>query len=166
MQSKTKVTFRGGDPEMQKLMKKATRWMLPYILGTRLANAIEINILLIDDLKKKEGTVADCMWTDEIIRPREFEIRIDTHQTPYTRMLALAHELVHVKQYARCELYDYQGKYFGKYARFKKWRYDYSKIPYKKQPWEKEAYAREKPILFAWAAATDSYHLIKQRKDY
>ena len=162
METIAEISVSGGTPKMRNIVKAGADWMLESELGPRLARAVAVKILLIHDLKKNEGVLGDCavLIDSDIYCPREFEIRIDTNNTPYSRMLALSHEIIHVKQYAKNELYDYSQ---DKFARFHKRRIDYSKIPYRKQPWEKEAYARERPLLFSWADATNSRHLIKQR---
>ena len=55
-------------------------------------------------------------------------------------MLNLAHELVHAKQFIRGELHPTLYKW-------KKFKKDYAKTPFFKQPWEKEAYLMEDKIF-------------------
>ena len=166
MDTVTPVTTRGGAPHIQKTMKSASRWLIHYLLGPRLARAVRLNIVLLENLKKTQGIIGDCTWTDDNVNPREFEIRLDVSLTPYSRMLALSHELIHLKQYAKLELYDYQQNgLYPHYVRFQKKQIDSSKIAYRKYPWEVEAYSNEKPVLMAWVNATNSHHLIKQRRD-
>ena len=55
-------------------------------------------------------------------------------------MLNLAHELVHAKQFIKGELHPTLYKW-------KKFKKDYAKTPYFKQPWEKEAYLMEDKIF-------------------
>ena len=162
METIAEISVSGGTPKMRNIVKAGADWMLESELGPRLARAVAVKILLIHDLKKNEGVLGDCavIVDSDIYCPREFEVRIESNNTPYGRMLALSHELIHVKQYAKNELYDYSG---DRFVRFRNRRIDYSKTPYRKQPWEKEAHARERPLLLSWADATNSRHLIKQR---
>ena len=55
-------------------------------------------------------------------------------------MLNLAHELVHAKQFIKGELHPTLCKW-------KKFKKDYAKTPFFKQPWEKEAYLMEDKIF-------------------
>jgi hypothetical protein len=160
------IRVSGYRPKTRNAIRSAAIWGLEYLVGTRLASNIEIKIEMIDDLKKNEGCLGDCIWDDDNVRPRAFLIRIDSSQTPYTRMVTLFHELIHVKQYATNELFDYQRNLHGA-ARFRGkiiWP-EADRIPYKKLPWEKEANAKEKVVLKAWLDATHNYHLVKQRKE-
>jgi hypothetical protein len=82
-----------------------------------------------------------------IDRPREFEIEIHS-KMPLRKVLeTLCHEMVHVKQYARGELYEsvrlakhrWQGKYIS------------NNVDYWDQPWEIEAAGREAGLFIRWA---------------
>ena len=161
--NKVIIRAKGGTREMQKLAKSSIRWMLGYLVNSRVIDTVEIFVEFVDNLKEKEGTVADVIWTDDNIRPREFWLRVDSKKTPYTRMLGIAHECVHIKQYVTNEMFDYQK--IGSYTRYRKKKYNYKKIAYRQLPWEVEAYAKEKPVLMAWATATENHHNIKQRRD-
>jgi hypothetical protein len=50
----------------------------------------------------------------------------------------IVHEMIHVKQYARKELRNVNGRTMWKTK-------DYSDVNYMDTPWEKEAYKLEKP---------------------
>lgn len=162
-----KVSIRGGTHEVRTIMRSATKWWLEYLCGKRLASNLTVTIELIDYLRRDQGVLGDCCgFEDDNNRPREFWIRIDTKQTPYTRMLALAHELIHVKQYAKNEMFDYQNRALYGATRFKNEVYWAQQMSYRELPWEKEAYAKEKKVMNAWVRATDNHEYVKQRKDY
>jgi len=82
-------------------------------------------------------------------RPRDFELEIHKHM-PLRRILeTIAHEMVHVKQYARGELYE--GSRIAKHRWQGKWL---DKDPdYWDQPWEIEAHGRECGLFVRWAEA-------------
>jgi len=88
--------------------------------------------------------LGDCEILDynERLRfPREFKINIDNVQSLRLQLRTLAHEMVHVKQFAKNELYDYSIK-----ADHTRWRddvFDVKAVKYKDQPWEVEAYGME-----------------------
>ena len=57
-------------------------------------------------------------------------------------MTWLAHEIVHLKQFVRGELFDYA---VGQKVQWKSKTYRTS-LAYNKQPWEREAYRLEEPL--------------------
>jgi hypothetical protein len=58
-------------------------------------------------------------------------------------LIVLAHEMVHVKQYAKGELKDFV---YGTRVKFKGSIIDDNKVDYWDQPWEIEAHGREKGL--------------------
>lgn len=159
------IYVNGGTPEMRSIVRRAAKWMLEELVGSRLAENLTVRLYLIKNLKKKIGQTGDCIWENENVKPREFTVRIDSQRTPWTRIRTLAHELIHVKQWATDEMYDYMGsQHYGK-VRFRKRIYSH-KMAYRKQPWEVQAYAGEGPLMLKWASETDNRHNIKMRKDF
>jgi hypothetical protein len=77
------------------------------MMSKRLLRNIEIRVVVVKGLVRKDKIDADCVWEDINIRPREFTIRIDGDMGKKRTLLALAHEMVHVKQYALGQLKDY-----------------------------------------------------------
>ena len=110
------------------------------LLGKRMAKNIYLDIKLTKDLKKKEGAYGYCHIVDDsLARPREFMIELDTSMRyKFDQILTwLAHEMVHLKQFVRGELCDYEtGRVQWKSRTF-------GKVHYDDQPWEKEAYRLE-----------------------
>ena len=111
------------------------------LLGKRMANNVEVFVKLSKDLKKKEQAYGFCHITDDSLsRPREFMIELDASMRhPFSQILTwLAHEMVHLKQFVRKELWDYEsGRVQWKSRAYSK------KVHYEDQPWEKEAYRLE-----------------------
>ena len=66
-------------------------------------------------------------------KPRYFIIEVAKKLNERERLMTLAHEMVHVKQYANLELNEEMNRWHGEYV-------DSDKIPYIEQPWEIEAY--------------------------
>lgn len=74
---------------------------------------------------------------------REFELEIDKTQNLRRLLETVAHEMVHVKQYARRELSNddvWQGK-----------TYNPKRVDYWDLPWEIEAHGREVGLFIRWA---------------
>jgi len=112
------------------------------LLGGRMARHITLDIKLTKDLKKKEDAYGYCHINgDNLKRPREFCIELDTstkHDLPQI-LTWMGHEFVHLKQFVRGELFDYE---FGK-SQWKSRMYNLARTEYDKQPWEREAYRLE-----------------------
>ena len=84
-------------------------------------------------------------------RPRTFEIEVDRKLRLRRLLETVAHEMVHVKQYARGELY--QGVRIAKNRWQGKWVSN--NVDYWDQPWEIEAHGREAGLFIRWAEAND-----------
>jgi len=133
------------------LFRRAAHWISDRLLGDRLSPNVNINIIFCEVFDKSgDGILAYCEWLgDASIRPRDFEIQIDNDMSIREQLKAMVHEIVHVKQYSRNELYDYQRDTWK--SRWHKQiviRNDKVTLKrYKSYPWEKEAYEAEVPML-------------------
>lgn len=119
------------------------------LLGGRMARHIELDIKLTKDLETKEKAYGYChIIDDNLNKPRQFMIELDASMKwPFDQILTwLAHEMVHVKQFVRCELCDYET---GS-VQWKSRRYVRS-LKYKDQPWELEAYRLEDKLYNEFA---------------
>jgi len=113
------------------------------LLGKRMANNIYLDIKLTKDLKKKEQAYGFCHIVDDNLnKPREFMIELDASMRySFKDILTwLAHEMVHLKQFVRKELWDYETGRVQWKSR------TYGKMHYDDQPWEKEAYRLESEL--------------------
>ena len=110
------------------------------LLGKRMAKYIYLDIKLTKDLKKKEQAYGFCHIVDDNLnKPREFMIELDASMRHSFKDILtwLAHEMVHLKQFVRKELWDYETGRVQWKSR------TYGKMHYDDQPWEKEAYRLE-----------------------
>ena len=118
-------------------------------LMPRLQSKLFVNIVLISKLHEKDGVSGDCIWEDESCnRPREFTVRVNSSQSLQDILSTVAHEMVHVKQYARGELKD-----FSRTIKLCKWQgktVDVDSIDYYDHPWEIEAHGRERGLFIRW----------------
>lgn len=69
-------------------------------------------------------------------KPREFILELKSNQTEKELLKTLAHEMVHVKQYAYGEIDERGTKWLSR-------KMDHDSVPYHKRPWEKEAFKME-----------------------
>ena len=110
----------------------------------RLRDKLEINIHFESNMLEDELIYADCVWEDSVRYPREFTIRVDADLPESELLPTIAHELVHVKQFARDEL-----KYLPtrQIHRFHKSYYP-DNTP--EAPWEIEAEQYEEQFKKTW----------------
>lgn len=110
---------------------------------------LDITVKFKKGLFKKHSEYGNCIWVDQHCRPEEFEIEMDPDQPIQLLLNTLAHELVHVKQWAKGEYYQLQRerhvyKFCGK-------RFDTKKVDYWDTPWEIEAHGRAIGLVVQWA---------------
>jgi len=161
------VSVKGADRKLGNLLRKACRFYARELMHTNLSKYVSIKILH-HNKSKEYPDKGSCIWDDtwNSKKPREFLITIARGQTKVAKLNTLAHEMVHVKQYAKGEMDGIQHK-----DGFQKWKgvefklnprvtpaktsggimtkkYDYYYLP-----WEIEAYGLE--VGLAWYFITE-----------
>jgi hypothetical protein len=147
-----------------KLVKKATKWYAEKLMSSRLTSKIKINLIFTENLHKETGCLAFCMWNDHNIRPKSFEIEIDAKLKKNELLKAVAHEMVHVKQYATCQVRDLirENK--------TKWEGSTYKVnnagseEYWFSPWEVEAYGKEAGLYVMFMQDVKKEELAKRKR--
>lgn len=132
--------------------KFAAGFFAAYLMNEKLARKIDIEITF-----ESLGSLAEGYCHTESFgkNPREFQISVSSKVPRYKALQILAHEMVHVKQYAQNELSTdsanafFMGKVF---------RLDNSFESYVNYPWEIEAFGREKGLYILYQV------LLKQEK--
>lgn len=143
-----RVTVKGGSASQKKHAKSLVEFCVRKMMP-RMKDSLEITVKL---KKIKEDVYGYCMSDPEgdavrSDRPRVFELEIDKNLRLRKLLETIAHEMVHVKQYARGELYE--GSRVNKHRWQGKW---IDKDPdYWDQPWEIEAHGREAGLFIRWA---------------
>jgi len=140
--------YRSHNKELYQALGSAALYYGALLLGTRMAKNIYLEIKLTKDLKKKEKAYGYCHIIDHsLARPREFMIELDASMKyDFGDILTwLAHEMVHLKQFVRGELWDYETGRVQWKSR------EYGKVDYDDQPWEKEAYRLEEKLYEEFA---------------
>ena len=134
------------------LVKKAAQYYGQYLLGSKLHPYVFIKIKF-EKFEKGTYDYAYCDWVDDNHCTREFLITIDSKLNKKETLLALAHEMVHVKQYAKGEM-----KEIFRPTRMVKWqgkKFLHEEFDYWEQPWEIEAYGREKGLYVKFIESLD-----------
>ena len=142
--------YRRHNKELYRALGSAAIWYGAVLLGTRMVKNIHLDIKLTKGLKQKEKTYGYCHITDDNLnKPREFCIELDAStKFDFGQILTwMAHEFVHLKQFVRGELFDYE---FGK-SQWKSRVYNVARIAHDDQPWEREAYRLENVLYEEFA---------------
>lgn len=139
------ITTRGRPTRVSlKLCKEALRFFCDYLLTYKTFAHIEVELNFSRDGLDATDFAATS-WEDRNDRARLFTIEVDPDLSIRTMLLTLAHEAVHVKQYATGELKDYV-----RVAHRANWKGDLYETSndddYWDWPWEIEAHGREKGL--------------------
>lgn len=131
------VSIIGGS----KTQKKYAQSIVEYCASSLMPRMTTLDISL--HLCKPDGALGYCLETDD---NRTFEIEIDKTQSLRDVLITICHEMVHVKQYARGELYESTLKGMHR------WKGSWMKKDpdYWDQPWEIEAMGRELGLFVKW----------------
>lgn len=121
----------------KKLLIEAINFFLDKLISSRLKKTLTLNFNF--ERESKSRVWANCAPIDTETRPKEFEINIylNNRLGKPALLRTIAHELVHVKQFATGEMRDLIKTPYITYYREKK--YDNQKLDYWFQPWEIEA---------------------------
>ena len=134
------IHVKGSNKLNRKLVKTAAWWYAEKLMGKRLIAGLEIDINLSKTLLNKDGNEGTAIWEDDSVRPKEFTITLDSGCAIRNILITLAHEMVHVKQWARGEMYEYVERDM---IRFNKTKFNMANINYWDYPWEIEAFGRQ-----------------------
>jgi hypothetical protein len=138
-------------------VKKALHWYSRQLLSSKMNTSVQLKVIFTQDLFKKSKCLAFCTWTESNHRPRDFEIEIDSSLCKKSLLRALAHEMVHVKQYATGQLKDYVNNNDTLWEG-KTYKGDRDGDEYWTSPWEIEAYGREVGLYVLFKR-----HLIREK---
>ena len=142
------ITFRGGTKEQKKLAKSLAEFCLDKLISSRLSDTLDIRIVFKPTLYKKTDSYGEtAYYEDSDIPPTDFIIEIDSNLRLRSMLETLAHELVHVKQWATGEMRETKDNFITK---FKKDTINSNKVSYWDQPWEIEAMGREEGLFIQW----------------
>ena len=122
-----------------KMCKDAVKWYARHLLGERIYPTINLTIVFNEELIGKD-LYGSCEQQDEY---RNYTININPNLGKRNTLIVLAHEIVHLKQYAKGELKDCSKV---KSVRWKGKLYCEENVNYWDQPWEIEAYGRERGL--------------------
>ena len=137
------LEITGSTKKVRKLVEIAAWNYAERLMGKRLMKTLNIKIDLKRTLLSKEGMEGSCIWDEwEDLRktPRDFHIELDSTISLRDILINLAHEMVHVKQWVKGEMYEYANP---NEVRWMKKKYDMGNMNYYDFPWEIDAFGRQ-----------------------
>jgi len=136
------------DKQHIKMLRSLSEFVINKFFTKPKQNKLNILVSFEKDLFERTNQYANCIWEDEHYRPFDFSIQIDPNQKIQLLLNSLAHELVHVKQWAKGEFYQLQRE--RSVYKFNGQKFDTTKIDYWDTPWEIEAHGRAIGLVVQW----------------
>jgi hypothetical protein len=130
------IKVTGGSVNQRKYVESIANFCITMLMPRM--RSLDITI----KLKQLNGSAYG--YCCELSTNREFEIEVERTLKLRTLLETVAHEMVHVKQYARRELHPVHNSWCGK-------TYNPKKTSYWDLPWEIEAHGREAGLFIRWA---------------
>jgi hypothetical protein len=145
-------------------LSDAAEFFAGILLDPRMARNIELDI----ELNKTLDVEGQCVSEDDTKNPRYFTIELRNHRDDDNIIQTLAHEMVHVKQYAKNQLYKKLALAKGGFStdsvwEGKTWKPKRKQDRYFDSPWEIEAYGRELGLYHRWLKHLESQKTLKKQ---
>jgi len=154
-----RIIFSGKATKLSKQEARyAIRFFADRLISRRLSKTITIKLIFENLGRNHPG--GECGWTDRNVRPKEYEITVGSNFGRRSQLLSIAHEMVHLKQFATGEMTDSMSAKRPSHTKWRNKYYNYKKVDYWDHPWEIEAYGRELGLYVHY-----KMHL-KIQKDY
>lgn len=142
-----KINFNGRvHPKNRAIIRKAADYFMQELLPSRKANNTFLEIRFLKMTTDFNGFCHIHDDEENDYSPKSFNIDMNGDLSLDDTLETLAHEMVHMRQFRNKELC-----YREAYTKFNGVAYSIN-MPYKKQPWEKEAYKLEKKLVKSFHA--------------
>ena len=143
------IDITGGTKRQKQLAESMVRFCCNKLMPRMHNLSIDVRIRSFG----KDDSYGYCLTDDDAdtSRPREFVIDINKNVRLRRMLETVAHEMVHLKQFARGELYESTAQ--GRHRWHGEWLSNRRKsvMDYYDQPWEIEAHGREVGLFIRWA---------------
>lgn len=148
------ITGMVGKSKEKALLKEAALFFADQLMDPRMVRNLMIDI----EVRKNCDVHGECIDEDGTRNPRFFTIGLKYMDDVEEMVKTLAHEMVHVKQYAKNELQSgimvaargglrMTSKWMGEV-----WKPKRKEDHYYDSPWEIEAYGKEVGLYAKWVA--------------
>lgn len=139
-------------------IKRAVEFFAEMLMSKRMCNTLSVVVKFSKTHRQENFEDGCCTWEDDNVRPKEFTIILHSYKSEHKVLTTLAHEMVHVKQFATGELKDLMAN--AHLISWKGSRFDTRNIDYWDYPWEIDAHGRELGLYTRFKEK-----LIKEKKD-
>ena len=134
------MIIKGGKKKERELIEDLAFFCVKKLMPRK--KNLEVNISIKRNMIEDEGMFAGVVDTDNT---NTFDMELDSSMSLRKKLLSVAHEMVHVKQFTRGELTHTNKltvkRWYGK---------DFHDSKYWECPWEIEAYGRELGLFTMW----------------
>lgn len=137
------------------MITEAVRFYASTLMNRQLVKNLTVKVFF-----KDEGVDGLCNTDDDLAKPREFALHINSKRSVKAMLIALAHEMVHVKQYATGESRQYERTPYV--TKFRGVMVNISTTDYWDLPWEIDAFGRE---LGLYARFMEHWKNVKTKAD-
>lgn len=145
------LSIEGFTAKQANELEEAARFFAGLLLHPRTVRNLQIDL----ERNRKLDVMGECVSEDDTKNPRWFTITLRGGRKDDDMIQTLAHELVHVKQYAKNELSKQMRLTRGGIGIGSKWHGEWwnpksKEDAYWDAPWEIEAYGREVGLYAKW----------------
>lgn len=148
-----KILQKGGDKDHY-IIEKATRYFARKLMSQRMISTLSLRIEIRATKLNKHDLGSVSMNLNGSKQSKEFMIMLQRDLPLAKQLETIAHEMVHVWQQRTNVLQTRIWKSDEKLH--VRWNAQdmglLSSIPYNEQPWEKEAFTLEEPLLYSFIA--------------
>ena len=134
------MIINGGKKKERELIEDLAFFCVKKLMPRK--KNLEVNISIKRNMIENEGMFAGVVDTDNI---NTFDLDLDSSMSLRKKLLSVAHEMVHVKQFTRGEL-----KHTDNFAVKRWYGKAISEANYWECPWKIEAYGRELGLFTMW----------------
>lgn len=130
------------NPKHKRTLQKAAEYYSSLLMKRSVAASVFLNIVI--KSKLEDDAEGYCHFVEEKDSIKTFRIEVQRDESLETMLLRLAHEVVHLKQFAAGELRFTTG--CQKISTWQGRKINENKIDYWDLPWEVEAHGREQGL--------------------
>lgn len=140
------IGYRTTNKGLVFALYKGLEYYLTALLSKQILKNLHVTIQVVRNLENKEDGYGFCSCDDTYKAwPKHYTIELCGSKSLKFMLQTLAHEAIHIKQYATRQMI-----YRGNVTLWEGTRYsddDEEKHTYEELPWEKEAYSKEKALF-------------------
>ena len=127
----------------------AIKWYLKRLVGPHMVAKLHILARHMDFPLKRTKAELIGYFVDEK-SPRKFDMNLSSKLKRTGLLRGIAHECVHIKQYVKNQIWDYEEPLNAQHVRWKMRTIRSKDYKYRELPWEREAFRMERNLYIAY----------------